>query len=186
MAVYLTADWHFCHDRPFIWKARGCADIEEMNRRIVERAHERMTDEDDLYVLGDLMLRDNTEGMRLVEAMPGKLHIIRGNHDTDQRIELYRKSEKIVEVCDAKWLRTPHHAFFLSHYPCLTANYDDGSRMSQHVVSLAGHVHTTDPFSDWDKGMIYHVEVDAHDLYPVELDAIIAQCRRKLYGTRET
>ena len=31
MAIYLTSDWHFGHDREFIWKARGYSSVEEMN-----------------------------------------------------------------------------------------------------------------------------------------------------------
>ena len=31
MAIYLTSDWHFCHNQPFLYEPRGFKNIEEMN-----------------------------------------------------------------------------------------------------------------------------------------------------------
>ena len=35
MAIFLTSDMHFGHNREFIWKARGYSSIEEMNDTII-------------------------------------------------------------------------------------------------------------------------------------------------------
>ena len=56
MAIFLTSDMHFGHDREFIWKARGYSSIEEMNEDYVEKWNSVISDEDDVYILGDLML----------------------------------------------------------------------------------------------------------------------------------
>ena len=37
MAIFLTSDMHFGHDREFIWKARGYSSVEEMNEDYIEK-----------------------------------------------------------------------------------------------------------------------------------------------------
>ena len=37
MAIYLTSDWHFGHDREFIWKARDYSSVEEMNEDQIDK-----------------------------------------------------------------------------------------------------------------------------------------------------
>ena len=34
--IYFTSDWHFCHNKPFIYESRGFKSIEEMNEIIIE------------------------------------------------------------------------------------------------------------------------------------------------------
>ena len=65
------------------------------------------------------------------------------------------------------------YIFYLSHYPTLTANGDDHKPLERRVINLCGHVHTPNKFLDMDKGLIYHVELDAHDNKPILLDDII-------------
>ena len=72
------------------------------------------------------------------------------------------------------------NTFFLSHYPTLVGdNHEDDKPLKNCVINLCGHVHTKDKFYDWDKGLIYHVELDAHDNKPVSLDQILADITNK-------
>ena len=89
MAIYLTSDWHFGHDREFIWKARNYSSVEEMNEDQIDKINSLIKPEDDLYVLGDLMLGDTDKGMEYVKRLNGNLHIILGNHDTQNSQEKY-------------------------------------------------------------------------------------------------
>lgn len=150
-----------------------------MNNAIVENWNKVVDIDDDVYVLGDLMLNDNDEGARLIKQLKGHIHIICGNHCTDARRALYENCYNVVEVVDAKRLKYDGYDFFLSHYPCLCANYDDGRPLKKQCVSLCGHSHTKDRFADWDKGRIYHVEADAHNCYPVSIEEIILDCEEK-------
>ena len=54
--IYLTSDLHLGHDREFIWKARGFNSIQQMNETIVETWNRTVDDDDDIYILGDVML----------------------------------------------------------------------------------------------------------------------------------
>ena len=72
------------------------------------------------------------------------------------------------------------YKFLLTHYPTITTRTDAGKPLKKCLVNLCGHSHTKDPFEDWEIGMIYHCEVDAHDCAPVSLDKIIADLKQKI------
>ena len=99
--IYFTSDLHFCHQRDFLYAPRGFNSAEEMNSAVVANWNSLITDDDDVYVLGDLMLNDNDTGLQLIKQLKGKIHIVYGNHDTDARIELYKNCENIVEAAFA-------------------------------------------------------------------------------------
>ncbi len=96
--IWLTSDLHLCHDREFIYKPRGFENVSDMNHAIASRWNERVKPEDDVYLLGDVMLNDNITGLGLLKSLNGKIHIIIGNHDTASRIELYKTCWNVVEV----------------------------------------------------------------------------------------
>lgn len=56
--IYLTSDLHFCHDKDFIYGARGFDSVDDMNAAIIENWNALINDDDEVYVLGDLMLKD--------------------------------------------------------------------------------------------------------------------------------
>lgn len=75
--VYFTSDWHFGHDRDFIWGGpRNCKDMEDNSKRIILEHNAIVTDEDDVYVLGDLMLGNSEYGLEKIKQLKGKIHII--------------------------------------------------------------------------------------------------------------
>lgn len=173
MAIFITSDWHFCHNKPFLYEPRGFNSVEEMNKEIVKRHNEVVRAEDEVYCLGDLVLSDTNKGIEYVKQLNGKIHVIRGNHDSDNRVKEYIKCPNIVEVVEAKRLIYAKYRFFLCHYPVLSANYDSDKPLRSRLISLCGHSHTKNPFNDWDKGLIFHCELDTNKCYPWKLDDII-------------
>jgi calcineurin-like phosphoesterase family protein len=180
--IWFTSDWHFGHDREFIWKPRGFSSIEEHDNTIIAKHNGLVFDNDDVYVLGDLMLGNNEHGINCIKQLKGKLHIVRGNHDTDSRIALYSQLPQVVEICDAKYLRYGKYHFFLCHYPCITSNYDDSQKpLKQKTLNLCGHVHTTNQYAEMEKGYLsYHVEIDAHGGFPISFDMVIDSMKMKV------
>lgn len=171
--IYFTSDLHFCHDRDFIYEPRGFSSIKEMDETIVKNWNAIVDADDDIYVLGDLMLNDDVEGIKLIKSLRGRIHIVRGNHDSDRRMELYKECHNVVEITEGQFFRYKGQTFYLSHYPCLCANGDDRKPFEKRIISLCGHIHTDDKFLDMDKGLIYHVELNAHDNTPVCIDTIL-------------
>lgn len=171
--IYVTSDLHFNHDKNFIWQPRGYCNVQEMNEDIVRKWNLRVDDGDTVYVLGDIMLgSDTNEGMRLFNSLNGEKIIILGNHDSAPRIEAYQESG--YETDWAKLIKYKGYNLYLSHYPTFTANADDYKRgLKGRVINLCGHSHVRDPLVDMPKGLIYHVEMDAHHCMPVLLDEAI-------------
>lgn len=173
--VYMTSDLHFNHAKDFIYAARGFENVYDMNRALIEKWNKRVAPDDDVYVLGDLCLGDLEEGRKCLSQLKGNIYIVRGNHDTDTRVEMYRNLWNVKEVAAAMYVDYNKYHFYLSHYPALCSNFDNEKPLKRRTINLCGHSHTKDAFSDWVKynAPIYHIEVDAHNCAPVNLDDII-------------
>ena len=172
--IYFTSDTHFGHNRDFIFKPRGFEDIVSHDRKIIDNWNSIVTDEDTVYVLGDVMLKDNENGVRCWNQLKGNKKIILGNHDSNPRIEALSSCPNTEILGYADMLDYGNHHFFLSHYPSLTANYDDNKQKKKHVYNVCGHIHASDRFCDMDKGVIYHVDLDCHNMTPVSIEEVIS------------
>ena len=169
--VFFSSDLHFGHNKEFIYKARGFDSIEDMNKEIIKKWNEKVARTDTVYLLGDMMLGNNEHGLDLVSQLHGKIYVIRGNHDTDTRVALYRKSIYILDVYDSLYLRKHGYHFYLTHFPCLTGNLERES-LKQMTLNLHGHTHASKPFF-YDLPYCYNVGVDAHNCSPVSMEEII-------------
>lgn len=176
--IFVTSDLHFGHDREFVWGARGFKSIEEHDAEIIKRWNEVVTAEDDVYILGDLMLGDNAHGIHCLSQLNGKLHILTGNHCTSARQKLYHTLESMVEFCGcATTIKYQKKQLYLSHYPTITSNME--ANPHQAVFNLYGHTHQTTNFYNGQPFM-YHVGVDSHNCYPVLLDDIITEIKNEI------
>lgn len=173
--TWFTSDWHFGHDREFVWKARGFNSIEEMNEAIIERHNSVVAPEDDVYVLGDLMLGDNSVGIECIKRLNGKIHIVFGNHDTNTRKKLYEELPNAEVLGYAAVIKIGKKSFYLSHYPALTANFDE----PHPTVNLYGHTHQNNNFYE-DRPFMFHVGADSHNCYPVEIETIRTLIKEKV------
>ena len=169
--IWFSSDLHFNHNREFIYQARGFETLEEMNQTIIERFNSLVKPEDDLYLLGDIMLGKLEDSKPLVAALNGKKHFIIGNHDNSNRVKFYKTLSD--DVTYANILDAAKHRFYLSHYPTLTSNLDEGAPIKARVINLCGHSHIKNRFKDMDKGLIYHVEIDCHNNFPISFDEIL-------------
>lgn len=168
---WFSSDLHFCHNKEFIYRARGFSSIEEHDEAIIENWNSVVSSEDNVYLLGDLMLENNEKGIELLKRLRGwKQVIIIGNHDTNTRLNLYANNlnPSIIDYADlvkfGKW------EFYLSHYPTMTANFDDKG-IKKHLINLSGHTHSKDKFYNGNP-FVYNVSLDAHNMFPVDLDTI--------------
>ena len=84
--IWITSDLHFGHQREFLYEPRGFTSIYDHDEEIIKNWNSVVDIDDDVYILGDIMLNDNEYGIKLFKRLKGKIHIIRGNHDTDARM----------------------------------------------------------------------------------------------------
>lgn len=162
--IYLSSDLHFGHNREFIYGARGFSNVEEMNEAIVERFNSVIKEDDDLYLLGDLMLGDNNN-IDYVKRLNGRIHIVLGNHDGDTREQLYKTLPNVVEIEKAIHLRYKKLYFYLSHFPAITENFDNINWWNLH-----GHIHSNQIQAYPQYPATLHVGVDATNCYPISIE----------------
>lgn len=176
--IYVTADLHFGHNQPFLYGPRGFNSIEEHDETIIALWNDFIKPTDTVYILGDCIMNDNESGIDKMLRLNGQLFIVLGNHDSLARKHLYDIYFDTLGY--AIPITYKHYNFFLSHYPSLVSNYDSDKPLKSRVINLCGHCHTNDPYHDWDKGLIYHCELDAHFNMPVSLDEIIQHVKEKI------
>ncbi len=124
---------------------RGFVTMFEMHEYMTERWNSRVTDNDDVYVLGDFSMGYGVQSWELFNKLNGKITLIEGNHDTfylddpefdDSRFE---NINSYMEVIDGG------RKVILSHYPQIAYNgqFNVDSNGNYNTFMLYGHVHNT-------------------------------------------
>ena len=176
---WFTSDLHFGHDREFIYKPRGFDNIIDHNETLIKNINEDVAEDDNLYIIGDIMLGDNSLGLEYLCRINCKnIYIITGNHDTDTRKELYKNCSNVKSVELAMLYKYKKYHALLLHWHADTANLDDKS-ITQCLLNFYGHTHQKTNF--WmDTPMYYHVGVDSHKNHPVNIEQIISDINNKV------
>ena len=182
--IYFSSDLHSKHSKDFIYKYRGFESVDSMNDTIIKNFNQVITNEDDLYLLGDTFLGELESGINLFNQLPGKIHLIWGNHDTDRRKEAMSKCNNVVEILGyATILKYNKYHFYLSHFPTCTTNFDDYTKpLRQRTLSLSGHTHSKELFELYGS---YNVAIDAHNCFPVSIETIINDFKNKYGGQNQ-
>ena len=80
MVNYYIADTHFGHDNIRKLSNRLFNTIEEMDKAIIDNWNSIVTDNDDVYILGDFSYKSEDKIVYL-KQLKGRKHLIVGNHD---------------------------------------------------------------------------------------------------------
>lgn len=96
-AVWGLSDLHLGHDQPFIREKRGFSSIQEMNETIIKNIQAKVKENDVFYICGGPALGD--VGVELLSQIPGKVHVILGNHDMDRRRAIYESLGWNLLIC---------------------------------------------------------------------------------------
>lgn len=173
--IWVVSDCHFRHNKPFLYEPRGFTSIDEHDETIVKNWNSVVKEEDWVINLGDLCLSDTNGAIPYIQRLKGHQIWIRGNHCTENKITaILATCPKIMllaapEASYATIFKSGKWTFYFSHYPTKVGNYDDTKCYK--IYCLCGHTHTQDKFLDI-KDNCYHVEMDAHDCYPVNIEQI--------------
>ena len=179
MEIWFSADTHFGHDKEFIYGPRGFTNIKDMNETIINNWNSVVKSNDIVYLLGDIMLGDNNEGIKCIKKLNGQIFMIWGNHCTDTRKNLLFSEcrDKMLGGWYAYQIKYNKLNLYLSHYPTLTANYAE-KHFNQHVINLHGHTHQQKNFLYVDNPFMYHVGMDSHNCMPVHIDEVITEIKQ--------
>ena len=170
--IYCTSDFHFGHEKPFLYEPRGFSSYEEAAETTIKNYNSIITNEDIVYILGDCMLKNDEYGIKCLKQLNGRKLLAIGNHDSDARIERYKLEHIFEDIQIGYRIRSGKFSFWLTHYPMMMGNYKD----KRPAWNLSGHTHKKDPLS-YGKDCIYNVALDAHNNFPVSLDTIISDIK---------
>lgn len=166
--IYYTADTHFGHENIINHCSRPFADVEEMNEVIIGNWRGVVRPDDDIYILGDLIFK-SSEPQSLLKQLTGRLHLIKGNHDTfikkTECREFFKSVDDLLEVDDEG------RRVILCHYPL--AEWNGFYRGAYH---LYGHIHNNDCEAQKIMAKIpncYNVGMDCLNFLPMTLTQII-------------
>lgn len=147
--IWVTSDTHFFHTRVIEFSRPQYSCVEEMNEDIIRKWNDTVQFEDTVYHLGDFAFGSDLEKIeRLIQRLNGKIKLILGNHDTQPKIELYRKYFKIMVSS-----KISDDGVIMTHYPVHEIELNYGNKINIH-----GHTHLNtikDPRyknASWDNG----------------------------------
>ncbi|SEO27868.1 Calcineurin-like phosphoesterase superfamily protein [Paracoccus alcaliphilus] len=163
MTTWFSADSHFGHANIITFCNRPCADVEAMDTHILAQYRARVGPEDDFWILGDFAISKVQGGHRreiaeIFQKIPGRKHLILGNHD-----KAWVRALGWNSIRDTADVTVEGQRLFLFHYPMITF---PGARHG--ALQLFGHVH-----DNWQGSRnSVNVGVDVWDFRPVSLPEI--------------
>lgn len=177
---YFASDYHWGHKNVLEYDKRPFESIEDHDKHIVECHNKIVRPTDHFWFLGDLSLGDMKEAELLLRDMNGIKHFIKGNHDHNETIDIYKRcgiyhGEQITIVIDGQKIILNHCRMYV--WP----NSHHGS------WNIHGHSHGTLDKAPWGKSIDAGINIrDYHPLsYPdisslmTLRDIIIVDHRRK-------
>lgn len=139
MAIRFISDIHFHHMNIIKYDGRPFSTVEEHDEFIVEEWNKVVQPDDDVYILGDVLLINGRETIelreKLVSRLNGKKYLIKGNHDGKDATLLQSKLFVEVKSYEKLVLEDGTH-IILSHYPIMSWD-----KMYRGAYHLFGHVH---------------------------------------------
>lgn len=161
---FWTSDSHFGHFNVIRFCNRPYQTADEMNEDLIAQWNAIVSDEDEVYHLGDVSLTSPNSTLKVLERLNGRIHLIIGNHEksvlkkqaTRDRFESIQDVLRVkIEDEDAKG---GYQSIFMSHYAHRV--WDKSHHGCWH---LYGHSHSGLEGAPWGKSM--DVGVDAHALH---------------------
>ena len=196
MVIYFTADTHFQHAN-IIKFGRGAGLFNSINHHdkiLRDRWTSIITDEDTVYVLGDIALGDLTESLLNFSYLPGKKLLVPGNHDrlfsgTNSKTHIAKWKDAYEEVGfeilpenTSIFIDTAYgkQEVLLSHFPYQQTAYENAAKdkflknrpVNTGLPLIHGHTHSLERFNP-ENPLEFHVGVDANDFTPVHIQEVV-------------
>lgn len=169
--ILFTSDLHLGHANIIKHCTRPFQSVEEMDEVLIANWNAKVSPNDTVYILGDLMFRNKRPPEEYLSRMPGKKHLVVGNHD--------KAWMKKVDLCE--WFESVEMMRFFSdgqrkitacHYPMMTwpfANHEGWM--------VYGHIHDNIKMDYWPlierSERMLNAGVDINDFAPVTFEEMM-------------
>lgn len=132
--IFYTSDLHFGHEACLHYDNRPFKTIEENDSQIISNWNKKVSQKDEVYILGDISWYSQDKTISILNSLNGKKHLIKGNHD--------RVSPELRKCFDTiapyKEIKDSGHNVILCHFPIASFN-----RHFYGSIHLYGHVHNS-------------------------------------------
>ena len=163
--TYFLADTHFDDDNIRKYENRPFGSAEQMDSAMISLWNDTVNPDDDVYVVGDFGADNLMDHKRYIERLNGRIHLIKGNHDTHSN-QYYRDCgfEEVYDhpiILDGFWI--------ISHEPLYVNE-------NMPYANIFGHVHNSPMFKDFSK-QHFCVSVERLNYTPIDFDEIKRKIR---------
>jgi calcineurin-like phosphoesterase family protein len=155
--LFVTSDPHFSHNKDFVYQKRGFSSVEEHDETLISRWNSKITNNDDVLVIGDFMLNASKEKCaHYFRRLNGFIYYLWGNHESftsklyfDELNRQFGRTD--IEIYPLVWEgkvsfcgsymsgfinKTPFVAF---HFPMRIWDYQNHG-----AIHFSGHSHASD------------------------------------------
>ena len=150
--IFYIADWHHSHVNSIRFDNRPYNNVYEMNEDLIRRWNSVVSNDDTVYILGDMFWCNVSQALPVLDQLNGKKILVKGNHDRCNDSRFRSKFEKIVDYLE---IEDNGRRVVLCHYPipCFKNHFYGW-------YHLYGHVHTS---FEWN--MMESVKREMTELY---------------------
>ena len=168
--IFYIGDMHLGHKKVIEYDGRPFSTVEEMDKVIIDNWNNKVTNNDDVYILGDFSYKSE-DPISYLKKLNGKKHLIVGNHD-NKLLKNPACKKYFVEIADFKMVDDNGNQIVLCHYPLVEWN-----GYYRNVLHFYGHVHNayhneTVRYAR-DMKNAYNVGVDVIGFAPCTFDEIV-------------
>lgn len=167
--IYYISDTHFFHNGIIKLCNRPFESVTEMNNTLIEKWNSKVTNDDDIYFLGDFAYKCTDEqAIEVAKKLNGKKHFIKGNHDSDKLLKALVNQHIIDDVNIYKEIYDNDKKVVLFHFPI-----EDWNNEYSGSFHLYGHIHnaTNKDFNRYKNR--FNVSCEVLDFEPKTLEELI-------------
>ena len=162
--IFFTSDLHLGHERIINYCNRPFKTHEEMDEKILENFNSRMTNRDQLFLIGDVAWSSFELKSWFPRLKVKQIHLILGNHDGTREVKEYPwtwKGEHFHTTLGGQQVD-------MFHYPLRSWN-----AKGRGAFHLYGHCHGN--ISGYDRSM--DVGVDTNNYFPYSWEEIVERLK---------
>jgi calcineurin-like phosphoesterase family protein len=106
-----------------------------MDQKMIQQWQSQINHDDDVFLLGDVFFSNTEQSVKTISRLPGKKHLIYGNHD-----QVIRGSKELqshfVSIQEYKELKFNGQELILFHYPI-----QEWNKIHHGAIHCYGHIH---------------------------------------------
>lgn len=172
--IFFTSDVHFGHENIIRFCQRSFSNAEEMDETLIENWNAKVTNNDKVYILGDLIFKAKKAPEEYLSRLKGKKYLILGNHDK-YWVNKCDLTKWFVEVDDLMNTSDGKRKITLCHFPMYSWMHDSRSYM------IYGHIHnnTIAPYwkNIWQDSRLLNAGADINGYEPATFDELVRNNR---------